>query len=336
VTVDRLAALKPRVRRRLPPDERIRAVFPCSVQGRDAVIVVTDTDVVVTSLGGAFFHTAPKRAARLNPDARSSWTLNLWEMYWRVAFPQDVDVDVAMREINAFSEAARTVAGQGQLPLWAGSLTPHERLVPRCVYLGGAQVSLEPRSEVDLLFDAEGVQVHQPPARRETPPIVGFGYSEHFSLELSGPGRFKTGGNFVGGGFGLLGAAEGMALASVLNGLTTRTQTISVIAMVSAEYEAFFLCRTYTPDELRRMLAPAFLRVRQLSVEREGASRQVDDKSDDKGDADYAEGPQPVPSGSIEGGLVATLERLSALHQAGALTDAEFRQAKARALGLDP
>ena len=128
--------------------------------------------------------------------------------------------------------------------------------------------------------------------------MTALAYAPKFSVELSGPGRFKTGGGFVGGGFGLVGAAEGMAIASVLNALTTRTQVISVIAVLSAEYEGFFLCQQHSPDELRHYLAPVFLRARQLG----------------QGPSDTERGQSST--GAVD--LVATLERLATLHQAGA------------------
>ena len=53
-------------------------------------------------------------------------------------------------------------------------------------------------------------------------------YSEVEGLEIGGPGLVKTGGGFVGGGFGARGAIEGMAIAAVLNGLTTRTSIKTV------------------------------------------------------------------------------------------------------------
>jgi hypothetical protein len=111
-----------------------------------------------------------------------------------------------------------------------------------------------------------------------------------------------------------MGAAEGMAIASVLNALTTRTQVISVIAVLSAEYEGFFLCQQHTPEELRHYLAPVFLRARQLGGR---TSAELE--------------PAQSPSAPVD--LVATLERLAALHRSGALTDEEFQQAKAKALG---
>ena len=50
---------------------------------------------------------------------------------------------------------------------------------------------------------------------------VPYGQVEH--VEIGGPGLVRRGGGFVGGGFGARGAIEGMAIAAVLNALTTRT-----------------------------------------------------------------------------------------------------------------
>jgi hypothetical protein len=48
-------------------------------------------------------------------------------------------------------------------------------------------------------------------------------YGEVEDVEIGGPGLVKTGGGYVGGGFGATAAIEGMAIAAVLNALTTRT-----------------------------------------------------------------------------------------------------------------
>ena len=42
-------------------------------------------------------------------------------------------------------------------------------------------------------------------------------------MEIGGSGMVRSGGGFTGGGFGLGGAVEGMAIAAVLNAMTTRT-----------------------------------------------------------------------------------------------------------------
>jgi len=52
-------------------------------------------------------------------------------------------------------------------------------------------------------------------------------------LRVGGPGAVTSGGGFVGGGFGLEGAAEGMAIAGLLNSLTTRTTVTTIVRELS-------------------------------------------------------------------------------------------------------
>lgn len=235
--------------------------------------------------------------------------LQLWGEHLKVELASPADAEAAVLAIGQLTDAARQ--SQTGQPLPVGH---DERLVGRCVYLGGANVAIPVKAEVDLFFGADDIRVYRSPAFQDSTAITALSYASQFGVELSGPGRFKTGGGYIGGGVGLVGAAEGMAIASVLNALTTRTQVISVIAVLSAEYEGFFLCQQHSPDELRHYLAPVFLRARQLGQR----------------SSDYEQGQSPIGAADF----VATLERLASLHQAGVLTDEEFRQAKAQALGL--
>lgn len=265
--------------------------------------------VFVAATSGWFSNSAPLKVAWLESVGDAECDLRLYGEHLKVIFRSVADAEAAVLAIGQATEAARQ--GDAQQPI---RLEPDERLVRRCVYLGGANIEVPVKTEVDLLFGASEILLHRPPALRDSNAIAALPYAPRFSVELSGPGRFKTGGGYVGGGSGLVGAAEGMAIASVLNALTTRTQVISVIAVLSTKYEGFFLCQQHTPEELRHYLAPVFLRARQLGGQR---SAEVDQGQPSSGPSD----------------LVETLERLVRLHQAGALTDDEFRQAKAQALG---
>lgn len=307
MTADALAALKPRARRQLPEDRAIRSVYSCSFKGRDGVIVLASGGVFVAASNGWFTNSAPLHVAWLKPLDGAACDLQLWGEHLKVDFESASDAQAAVSAIGQLTDSAR--AGQSQQPI---SLAPDERLVRRCTYLGGANVAVPVKAEVDLLFGSTDIRVHQSPVLRDSEAIACLPYASQFAVELSGPGRFKTGGGFVGGGFGLVGATEGMAIAGLLNALTTRTQVISVIAVLSADYEGFFLCREHAPDELRRFLAPVFLRARQLQP--------------------AAGEPEPQPT-SVVPDLVETLERLARLHQTGALTDEEFQRAKIQALG---
>jgi hypothetical protein len=310
VTHDALAGLTPRARRQLPEDRAIRAVYRCTLKGRESVLVLATERVFLVANSGWSSNSAPLHLSWLRALGGTVCDLQLWGEHLKLEFSTaDEAVRVAL-EVDALAEAER----QGEQP-YAPHLQAEERLVRECVFLGGANVSVDTKARVDLLFAMDELRVYRSPlVRLEGEPITRLQYGVKFNIELSGPGRFTTGGGFVGGGLGLMGAAEGMAIAGILNALTTRTHALSVIAVLSAEYEGFFLCQDLAPDELRRGLAPVFLRARQLSQA----------SPPDQG---------PMPSAGPSD-IVATLERLSTLHQAGALTDDEFQRAKAQALGI--
>ena len=47
-------------------------------------------------------------------------------------------------------------------------------------------------------------------------------YDQVDAVDIGGPGLVRSGGGFEGGGFGLAGAAERMAIAAVLNAITSQ------------------------------------------------------------------------------------------------------------------
>jgi hypothetical protein len=76
-------------------------------------------------------------------------------------------------------------------------------------------------------------------------------YSQIEDVEIGGPGLVKSGGGFTGGGFGLGGAIEGMAIAAVLNAMTTRTSITTIMRIQGTGCELFLLHSRLTPDRLR-------------------------------------------------------------------------------------
>ena len=70
-------------------------------------------------------------------------------------------------------------------------------------------------------------------------------------MEIGGPGLVRSGGGFTGGGFGLSGAVEGMAIAAVLNAMTTRTSIKTVVRIQGTGCELFLLHTRLTPEQLR-------------------------------------------------------------------------------------
>lgn len=329
------ASLPDKVRKKLPAGANIRSAFYCTLGRRPSVLVVTDQDVVVFGLTGIFgYYGAPLTAAQLTVEKDAvSATLKLYTSTHKVLFDNAAGAAEAEQAIESAVADARRALERARrralgLPGEDFELAHDERLARSWVFLGGANLAVKTGLTVDVLFGTEKVQIYRSMAQPQDTPLVELGYARSFSIELSGPGRFTTGGGFVGGGFGLMGAAEGMAIAGLLNSLTTRTQVQSVIAVLSAEYEAFFLSQQHAPDELRRMLAPAFLRGRQLSV-----NSAVDAPARDNGSLAMRDQALEAGAAAVKD-LTEMLERLATLHRAGALTDAEFAAAKAQALGL--
>lgn len=123
----------------------------------------------------------------------------------------------------------------------------------------------------------------------------------------------RSGGGFMGGGFGLTGVAEGMAIAALLNSLTTRTSTTHwVIAQVLAHDGKM----TLFMDNWAFQGASQLFRVpRDYIVSSHAVALDQESQS-----------PRVSAGGEVD--IVSELERLSALLASGALTDDEFVSAK--------
>lgn len=129
-------------------------------------------------------------------------------------------------------------------------------------------------------------------------------YREIEDAEIGGPGLVRSGGGFVGGGFGAVGALEGMAVASVLNALTTKTKITTVVRIQAATCELFLLWAKTTPEQPRIELSQPLGAIR--------AAR--------------------APSRASPASLVAELSKAAEMFQAGLLTREEFDQLKTRLL----
>lgn len=90
--------------------------------------------------------------------------------------------------------------------------------------------------------------------------------SELAGVQLGGAGAYTTGGGWFGGGFGIGGALEGAALASLMNGLTTRQHMDTLLRLVFPDAELTFAVVTHTPGQLELELAPLLAWLRGGSV----------------------------------------------------------------------
>lgn len=140
-------------------------------------------------------------------------------------------------------------------------------------------------------------------------PCAEVPYSQVEHVEIGGPGLVKTGGGFVGGGFGAVGALEGMAIASILNALTTRTSITTIIRIQGTACEFFLLHTRSTPEKLRIEMSRALGAIRTARA----------------GTVQEALPAQPMSP-------VQELAKLAEMLQAGLLTREEFDRLKTRLL----
>jgi hypothetical protein len=89
-------------------------------------------------------------------------------------------------------------------------------------------------------------------------------YPEVVSIQIEGPGAVSRGGGFIGGGFGFEGALEGIAIASVLNALTTKTKIHTFIQILGDVGEVFLHYGSLEPGALRIAMSPVFVQLRKL------------------------------------------------------------------------
>jgi hypothetical protein len=156
-----------------------------------------------------------------------------------------------------------------------------------------------------LIFRDDSLEID-----RGRPDLTSVPYSEINAIELGGPGMTTTGGGFLGGGFGVEGAVEGMLIASALNMVTTRKKVDTVICLQTGTAEVFFHHDETPPDALRILLSPIFSKLRELHPSVGAVA------------TDRAESPD----------LVSRLERLADLHAKGVLNGDEFEAAKRKLL----
>ncbi|HZW11687.1 MAG TPA: hypothetical protein VFF81_00655 [Noviherbaspirillum sp.] len=126
-------------------------------------------------------------------------------------------------------------------------------------------------------------------------------FNDLTAIEISG-GSQTTNMGLAGGAFGLVGAAEGIALAALVNALTTRTMTNTYVRLASTDAEVFLHTDQLDSAPLRLLLSPAVVRME---------ARRM----------------SPVRTSPAD-----ELEKLHRLHHSEALTDQEYALAKARFL----
>jgi hypothetical protein len=130
-----------------------------------------------------------------------------------------------------------------------------------------------------------------------------------------------TGGGFIGGGFGVKGAAEGILISSALNAMTTKTHKWVTMGLVTYDGWADLKLADYEAIDFRNA-------VRMLSdhafSNRAGPSSPMTTPP--------VEAPGSTRDSGNDDDLVSKLERLASLRAAGALSEEEFNLAKQQLL----
>lgn len=134
-------------------------------------------------------------------------------------------------------------------------------LVGATVVGGGGNLPLRVGATVSVRFTPTEVRIREDD--RLGNPVLSIPEEWLRDVSLGGPGIVTSGGGFVGGGFGMKGAAEGMIAASVLNALTTSSQVNSIVRLDTELGEVFLHSTEATPEQLRVMLSPVFWRIQQ-------------------------------------------------------------------------
>jgi hypothetical protein len=133
------------------------------------------------------------------------------------------------------------------------------------------------------------------------------GIDELQSIQITGAGAYQTGGGWFGGGFGLKGALEGAAIASVMNSLTTKTKFDCVFRMVFPDVDITFQVLDRTPGR--------------LEIDLTGVRRYLGSKDQ-----------LPLQSKSVDGDNLEKLMKLAELVEKGLLTKQEFNIQKKKLL----
>lgn len=223
-----------------------------------------------------------------------------WHQAWQALTAADGAAADKARAMLA-EQASQAHAGAALAGLEAATIG----YVPGLVFLGGyaPEAELAVRDCYDLRFLADRIAVFP---FQGLDAVAQIPYRDVEVVDIGGPGLVRSGGGFAGGGFGVTGAVEGMAIATVLNVLTTQTTIKTVVRIQAAGCELFLLCTTTEPDALRISLSRALGTIRQAQA---GAAADPDDR----------------PAASV----IDQLGRLAAMLESGLLTRDEFDRLKA-------
>lgn len=165
-----------------------------------------------------------------------------------------------------------------------------------CTVLGGTGSALAKGDKYVAVFGQDAIYLVSGAQRFEVK------LEQLTALKIEGPGRITSDAGVMGGGFGLEGAALGIGVAALINTLTTKSETNTILYIAWPGAELFLHTSSYTPDEARLILSHTFSAIQSVA---------------NVGRAD----------------LASQLERIGELRDSGKLTAEEYGLAKAKLLG---
>lgn len=169
-------------------------------------------------------------------------------------FVCDGSIDIFLKGggLTFLSKGHRTIARHAELAFKGASLPKSEFLVSTQnpfvfdgTFVGGAGVPFEVGEEVSILCNPEGFTFSQGQVG-----LWKISFDGLIGYQAVGQGAFQTGGGWIGGGFGVMGALQGAAFASVMNLITTRTEIDCMFRLVYAGTDASFRVWSHTPQDL--------------------------------------------------------------------------------------
>lgn len=149
-----------------------------------------------------------------------------------------------------------------------------------------------------------------------------FDYTQITRLQVAGRGEFvtKTGGGWVGGGFGLSGALQGAFMAEALNFLTTRKlrHVESLLHLGWNGGGLTLLNQVYAPERLAVLVEPAVARLNALQAASGSGKSQSDALAS-------------TPTAEAET-VVARIQKLETLRDLGLISPEEYADQRSRIL----
>lgn len=127
--------------------------------------------------------------------------------------------------------------------------------VLKVTVLGGA--GWEAKAKQKLLMTADETDLYLGDATKAEETVIPLAALSQ--VQIAGAGTIQSGGGFGGGGFGGEGFLIGAGIATVLNALTTRTTTETVIYLRFRNEELVLLNDELSPEAMRIRLSPIYV-----------------------------------------------------------------------------